>query len=151
MNFTIETFLRDVQTIQKFKIIHVFGSSYEWKTYCWLYLSKFRLNFVRVGNSCECELYLTGPWSFLRYKRRRNLGFGVSYFNSHTFLYLLNPSRDVRYTGTFFNIEHSPYLFPMFSFKKHRSMHVCNHVTKVTKISTWQINKWSSCLKKKYT
>jgi hypothetical protein len=43
--------------------------------------------------------------------------------------------------GHFFNIEHSPYLFPMFSFKKHRSMHVCNHVTKVTKISTWQINK----------
>jgi hypothetical protein len=38
--------------------------------------------------------------------------------------------------GHFFNIEHSPYLFPMFSFKKHRSMHVCNHVTKVTKIST---------------
>jgi hypothetical protein len=29
----------------------------------------------------------------------------------------------------------------MFSFKKHRSMHVCNHVTKVTKISTWQFNK----------
>jgi hypothetical protein len=43
--------------------------------------------------------------------------------------------------GHFFNIEHSPYLFPMFSFKKHRSMHVCNHVTKVTKISTWQFNK----------
>jgi hypothetical protein len=38
--------------------------------------------------------------------------------------------------GHFFNIEHSPYLFPMFSFKKHRSMHVCNHVTKVTKINT---------------
>jgi hypothetical protein len=38
--------------------------------------------------------------------------------------------------GHFFNIEHSPYLFPMFSFKKHRLMHVCNHVTKVTKIST---------------
>jgi hypothetical protein len=38
--------------------------------------------------------------------------------------------------GHFFNIEHSPYLFPMFSFKKHRSMNVCNHVTKVTKIST---------------
>jgi hypothetical protein len=43
--------------------------------------------------------------------------------------------------GHFFNIEHSPYLFPMFSFKKHRSMHVCNHVTKVTKISTRQFNK----------
>jgi hypothetical protein len=27
------------------------------------------------------------------------------------------------------------------SFKKHKSMHVCNHVTKVTKISTWQFNK----------
>jgi integrase len=38
--------------------------------------------------------------------------------------------------GHFFNSEHSPYLFPMFSFKKHRSMHVCNHVTKATKIST---------------
>jgi hypothetical protein len=38
--------------------------------------------------------------------------------------------------GHFFNIEHSPYLFPMFSFKKHRSMHLCNHVSKVTKIST---------------
>jgi hypothetical protein len=38
--------------------------------------------------------------------------------------------------GHFFNTEHSPYLFPMFSFKKHRSMHVCNYVTKVTKIST---------------
>jgi hypothetical protein len=35
--------VRDVQTIQKFKIIHVFGSSY-----CWLYL-----NFVRVGKLCE--------------------------------------------------------------------------------------------------
>jgi hypothetical protein len=43
--------------------------------------------------------------------------------------------------GHFFNIEHSPYLFPMFSFKKHRSMHVCNHVTKITKISTLQFNK----------
>jgi hypothetical protein len=39
--------------------------------------------------------------------------------------------------GYFFNSEHSPYLFHMFSFKKHRSMHVCNHVTKVTKISTY--------------
>jgi hypothetical protein len=29
----------------------------------------------------------------------------------------------------------------MFSFKKHGSMHVCNHVTKVTKISTRQFNK----------
>jgi hypothetical protein len=38
--------------------------------------------------------------------------------------------------GHFFNIEHSLYLFPMFSFKKHRSMHVCNYVTKVTKINT---------------
>jgi hypothetical protein len=37
--------------------------------------------------------------------------------------------------GHFFNIEHSPYLFPMFSFKKHRSMYVCNPVTKVTKIN----------------
>jgi hypothetical protein len=38
--------------------------------------------------------------------------------------------------GHFFNIERNPYLCPMFSFKKYRSMHVCNHVTKVTKIST---------------
>jgi hypothetical protein len=38
--------------------------------------------------------------------------------------------------GHFFNSEHSPHLFPMFSFKKHRSMHVCNHVTKETKINT---------------
>jgi hypothetical protein len=43
--------------------------------------------------------------------------------------------------GNFFNTEHSPYLLPMFSPKKHRSMHVCNHVTKVTKISTGQFNK----------
>jgi hypothetical protein len=28
-SFVIETFVRDVQTIQNFKIIHVFGSSYE--------------------------------------------------------------------------------------------------------------------------
>jgi hypothetical protein len=59
----------------------------------------------------------------------------------------------VQYRDIFFNIEHSPYLFPMFSFKKHRSMHVCNHVTKVTKISKYildSLTKWSSCLKKKY-
>jgi hypothetical protein len=45
-------------------------------------------------------------------------------------------SNSLNIPGHFFNIEHSPYLFPMFNFKKHRSMHVCNHVTKVTKIST---------------
>jgi hypothetical protein len=45
-------------------------------------------------------------------------------------------SDDKLIPGHFFNIEHSPYLFPMFSFKKHRSKHVCNHVTKVAKIST---------------
>jgi hypothetical protein len=43
--------------------------------------------------------------------------------------------------GHFFNTEHSPYLLPMFSPKKHRSMHLCNHVTKVTKINTWQFYK----------
>jgi hypothetical protein len=31
--FMIETFVRDVRTIQKLKIIHVFGSSYVRKTY----------------------------------------------------------------------------------------------------------------------
>jgi hypothetical protein len=46
--FIIETFVRDVQIIQKFKIIHVFESSYEWKTYYWLHLK-----FVRVGKLCE--------------------------------------------------------------------------------------------------
>jgi hypothetical protein len=33
--------------------------------------------------------------------------------------------------GHFFNSEHSPYLFPMFNFKKHRSMHcelLCNQL-----------------------
>jgi hypothetical protein len=46
--FINATFVRDAQTIQKFKIIHVFQSSYEWKTYYWLHL-----NFVRVGKLCE--------------------------------------------------------------------------------------------------
>jgi hypothetical protein len=35
----------------------------------------------------------------------------------------------VHIPGHFFNSEHSPYLFPLFSFKKHRSMHcelLCN-------------------------
>jgi hypothetical protein len=53
--------------------------------------------------------------------------------------YLPKPNHNAHEThipGHFFNIEHSPYLFPMFSFKKHRSMHVYNHVPKVTKIST---------------
>jgi hypothetical protein len=36
--------MRDVQTIQKCKIIRIFESSYEWKTYYWLYLK-----FVRVS------------------------------------------------------------------------------------------------------
>jgi hypothetical protein len=30
--------MRDVQTIQKCKIIPIFESNYEWKTYYWLYL-----------------------------------------------------------------------------------------------------------------
>jgi hypothetical protein len=34
--------------LQNFKIIHVFGSSYEWKTYYWVHL-----NFVRVRKLCE--------------------------------------------------------------------------------------------------
>jgi hypothetical protein len=49
--FIIETFVRDVQIIQKFKIIHIFGSSYEWKMYYWLHL-----NFVRAGKLCELLL-----------------------------------------------------------------------------------------------
>jgi hypothetical protein len=54
------------------------------------------------------------------------------------FIYL----NDFQYIpGHFFGIERGPYLFPMFSFRKHRSMHVCNHVTKVTKTSPWQFNK----------
>jgi hypothetical protein len=43
--------------IQNFKIIHVFESRYESKTYCWLHL-----NFVRVGNLyesvCICYSYV---------------------------------------------------------------------------------------------
>jgi hypothetical protein len=42
--FIIETFVRDAQTIQKFKIVRVFKSSYEGKTYYWLHLK-----FVRVS------------------------------------------------------------------------------------------------------
>jgi hypothetical protein len=42
--FVIETFVRDVQTMQNFKIIHVFGSSYEWKMYCWLYFVPMQPN-----------------------------------------------------------------------------------------------------------
>jgi hypothetical protein len=34
----------------------------------------------------------------------------------------------------FFNSEYSPYLLPMFSFKKRRSMHVSNQVTNFTSI-----------------
>jgi hypothetical protein len=42
-----------------------------------------------------------------------------------------------KYTGNFFNSEHSPYLFPMFNFKKHRSMHcelLCNKLYRTPEI-----------------
>jgi hypothetical protein len=39
--------------------------------------------------------------------------------------------------GDFFNSEHNPYLFPMFNFKKHRSMHcelLCNQLYRTPEI-----------------
>jgi hypothetical protein len=39
--------------------------------------------------------------------------------------------------GHFFNSEHSPYLFSMFNFKKHRSMHcelLCNQLYRTPEI-----------------
>jgi hypothetical protein len=39
--------------------------------------------------------------------------------------------------GHFFNSEHSPYLFPMFNFKNHRSMHcelLCNQLYRTPEI-----------------
>jgi hypothetical protein len=79
-------------------------------------------NLVLVLKSVECEA------DFARFDFLLDdfMFFGVLFFIP---IHYILP-------GHFFNIEHSPYLFHMFSFKKHRLMHVCNHVTKVTKIST---------------
>jgi hypothetical protein len=69
---------------------------------------------------------------------RKNWKLRVDFFKSMICLSFTVNSNviNICIPGHFFNIEHSPYLFPMFSFKKYGSMHVCNHVTKITKIST---------------
>jgi hypothetical protein len=87
-----------------------------------------------LSHYCERDHQRTGTGDDCRqeyWKRRHKLNWTGRSNNYSACLHLGKTKENFGIVGViqraFFNSEYSPYLLPMFSFKKRRSMHVSNH------------------------